>query len=632
MNFFEHQRRARRRTAVYLLLFALAATAVVLVANMIVLSVFYLLDDTAPQISLQSWIATRPAIPLWTTFIVFSLVGGAGVYRMASLAGGGGRVAQELGGTLVDPSTREPAHRVLRNVVEEMALAAGVPVPEVYVLEREDGINAFAAGFSPSDAAVAVTQGALVRLDRDELQGVIAHEFSHILNGDMRLNTQLIGALFGIMSVGLMGRLILRALRAARDSRVAAVALVPGIGLTAVGYLGLFAGRLIQAAVSRSREFLADASAVQFTRNPAGIAGALKKIAVTPFQGVLRTNAADELSHMLIADGRKLFDQFFATHPPLLDRIKAIEPRFDPKELERIKLKPVVIDEFTRAPRGTTGATTTGITPALIVAGIGQLTDAQLDTAARLYAAIPDSLLRVAHSRTYAPSLLIALALSRDATERTRQMARLRERLPTEWYPHLEAVLDMATALPPERRLPLIALAFPAIRQRPAKDLQELVSTIEEVTRMDGRFDVLDYSLVRLLRVQLLEAAVPPSAPTIRNVKLGALRDEVAVLLAVLARVGQRDKFLAHRAYDAGVARLLGDPRPAYAPPDPWIAPLDRALTRLDRLAPAAKQALIEALVITVTHDRKINLGEMELLRAICASLHCPVPPVELSS
>jgi len=630
LNFFEHQQRARRRTIVYLLLFAVAATIVVTVANTIVLSVFYLLDDSIPQISFQHWVTTRPAIPLWTTLIVFSLVGGASVYRMASLAGGGGRVAQELGGTRVDASTQEPNHRMLRNVVEEMAIAAGVPVPDIYVLEREDGINAFAAGFSVNDAAVAVTQGALVRLDRDELQGVIAHEFSHILNGDMRLNTQLIGALFGIMSIGLMGRLILRALRAARDGRVVALALVPGVGLTIVGYIGLFAGRMIQAAVSRSREFLADASAVQFTRNPGGIAGALKKIAVTPFQGVLRTNAADELSHMLIADGRKLFDQVFATHPPLIDRIKAIEPRFNPKELEAIKLKPVVIDEYARSPRATAGTVGKLITPALVVAGIGQLTEMQLGAAAQLHAAIPDALLRMAHSRTFAPGLLLALALSRDSVERTRQLARLRERLPEEWYPHLEAVLDLVTALPPEQRLPLVALAFPAMRQRPAKDLQLLVETVEEVTRMDGRFDVLDYALVRLLRVQLLEAAVPPSAPIFRAVKLGARRQEVAVLLATIARAGHRDKHLAHRAYDAGIGRLFGEPRPPYAPPDPWIAPLDRSLTRLDALAPQAKQALIEALVTVVTHDRKIQLGELELLRAICASLHCPMPPMEL--
>jgi Zn-dependent protease with chaperone function len=629
MNFFEHQQLARRRSAIYMLLFAIGATAVVVVANLIVLGAFYLFDDTASPLPFTVWAYAHPGIFSWTTFFVLSLVGGASVYRMASLAGGGGRVAAELGGALVNASTHEPAYRVLRNVVEEMALAAGVPVPDVYVLEKEDGINAFAAGFGTSDAAIAVTQGALVRLDRDELQGVIAHEFSHILNGDMRLNTQLMGALYGIMAVGLMGRLILRALRAARDARVALVALVPGIGLTVLGYVGLLAGRMIQAAVSRSREYLADASAVQFTRNPAGIAGALKKIAVTPFQGILRANTSDEISHMLIADGRKLFDQFFATHPPLLKRIRAIEPRFDPaEELTRIKLRPFVIDDIPRASRGAAPAV---LSPAMIVASIGQLSQAQLDTAARREATIPDALLRAAHSRAYAPSLVAALALNRDAGERAHQIARLRERLPETLVPHLEAVVTLVAALAPEQRLPLVGLAFPALRQHTRQDLKALVAAIEEVTRLDGRFDVLDYALVRVLRTHLAEAAVPPSAPSIFTAKLHALRNEVGVLFSIVARAGERDKHIAHRAYEAGTRQLLGSDAPPYAPPEPWMARLDRALTRLDRLAPLAKQSLIEALVTTVTHDRQINLGEMELLRAICASLHCPVPAMEVS-
>lgn len=630
MNFFEHQQSARRRSAIYLLLFIGAATAVVAVANLVVLGVIFFLDD-ATDVPFKAWLYARPGVFFWTTFLVFSFVGGASVYRMASLASGGGRVARELGGTRADASTGDLSQRTLVNVVEEMALAAGVPVPEVYVLEKEDGINAFAAGFGTSDAAIAVTQGALVRLNRDELQGVIAHEFSHILNGDMRLNTQLIGGLYGIMAIGLVGRLILRALRASNDARAAIVGLFPGVTLTVVGYLGLFFGRLIQAAVSRSRESLADASAVQYTRNPAGLASALKKIAVTPFQGILRTNASDEISHMLIADGRKLYDQFFATHPPLLERIKAIEPRFDPAELERIKLRPVVIEEKPRTPRAASGAAL-AISPALIVAAIGQLSEAQLDTANRREAAIPDNLRRAAHSRVHAPSLVVALALNRDPGERTRQVARLRQRLPQDALPHLEAVVTLVGALPPEQRLPLIELAFPALRQRGADELQALVVAIEEITRMDGRFDVLDYALVRLLRMQLREAAAPSSAPVIYTTKLHAVRDEISVLISILAQAGHRDKHLAHRAYEAGVRELLGANTPPYAPPDPWMAPLDRALTRLDRLGPLAKQSLIEGLVVTIAHDKHVTLGEMELLRAVCASLHCPVPPLELTA
>jgi hypothetical protein len=267
----------------------------------------------------------------------------------------------------------------------------------------------------------------------------------------------------------------------------------------------------------------------------------------------------------------------------------------------------------------------------LVIASIGVLSAAALDAAARTQANIPDALLRAAHARSLAPALVLALALNPDPAERSRQIARSRERLPEALLEHLDAILTMIAPLNPAHRLPLIELAVPALRQRSPQELRQIVTAVEDVTRMDGRFDVLDYALARLLRERLAEAAAPQGAGPVRSAKLFALRDEVSILFSVIAQTGDRDKHAAQRAYDQGVRRLFGNNVPPYAVPQPWIAPLDRALTRLDGLAPAAKQSVIEALVATVTHDRQINLGEMELLRAICASLHCPVPPMELA-
>jgi len=635
LNFFEHQQRARQRTWLLAFLFILATVATLVLTNAVALAVVAALSaDSTETPTLSVWIGANPSTLLWTSFGTLGVIGAASMYRMASLSAGGGTVARSVGGVFVDSDVTDPQKRQLQNVVEEMAIAAGIPVPQLYVLEQEPGINAFAAGFSTGDAAIAVTRGTLELLTRDELQGVIAHEFSHILNGDMRLNTRLLGVVFGLLFIGLTGRIILRGLAHVRGSsrrgggQAIAAVFFAGIALIVVGYLGTFFGAMIRAAVSRQREYLADASAVQFTRNPNGIAGALKKIAVSPLRTVLQAAEAEEISHMLIADGRKMFAGFFATHPPILERIKAIDRRFDPAELEQIRLEAVTAKRSAPAPARP--ATIAALSPALMIASIGAVSDAALGSAARTQAQIPDALLRAAHARTFAPGLVLALALNPHPVERDRQIARLRERLPETVTAHLDAILTMIAPLDPSHRLPLIELAFPALRQRTPQELQQLVAVVEEISRMDGRFDVLDYALARLLRVHLAEAAAPQSTGSSKSAKLFALRDEISILFSVIAQTGERDKHAAHRAYEQGVRRLLGNSVPPYAVPAPWVAPLDRALTRLDELAPLAKQSLIEALVTTVTHDQQINLGEMELLRAICASLHCPVPPLEV--
>ncbi len=189
-------------------------------------------------------------------------------------------MARSLGGTRIGRDTTDFKRKRLHNVVEEMSIASGVPMPEVYVLEQERSINALAAGHTPANAAVVVTQGALDTLSRDELQSVVAHEFSHVLNGDMRPNVQLMGWLFGLLVVALIGRTLLRC--APRGRRGALAVMVAALAVMILGYAGLFFARLLQAAVARQRERLADASSVQFTRNPGGLRGALLKVAGLP--------------------------------------------------------------------------------------------------------------------------------------------------------------------------------------------------------------------------------------------------------------------------------------------------------------------------------------------------------------
>src|SRR5688572_22250190 len=271
MNFFERQAAARRTSSRLVVLFALAVAGIVFAIDAAAFLAYGAGADAEP--------GEIGALLVFTTLLTLGVIGLGSLYRVASLRGGGEPVALQLGGTPVPEDTTDFNLRRLRNVVEEIAIASGVPVPRIYVLEHEQAINAFAAGYSPADAVVAVTRGALDRLNRDELQGVIAHEFSHILNGDMRLNVRLIGVLFGILVLAIIGRKVLQFGRiGGRDNRGAAAVLLAALVAMAIGYIGLFFGRMIKAGVSRSRETMADASAVQFTRQTRGLAGALKKI------------------------------------------------------------------------------------------------------------------------------------------------------------------------------------------------------------------------------------------------------------------------------------------------------------------------------------------------------------------
>ncbi len=347
MDFFQSQDAARKKTKFLVVYFVVAVIGIIIAIYSLLFPVLKYGEqkgrqggsvyDTRPIQQLR-----RPGFfqPDWFLMVAAGVSGvillGSG-YKTLLLSCGGDAVARSIGGRRVDPNTGDADERKLINVIEEMAIASGIPVPEVYVMDEEPGINAFAAGKTFSDAAIGVSRGAMKLLNRDELQGVIAHEFSHILNGDMKLNLRLIGVLHGILVLAIIGRVILRSAaysgRSSRDDRGAgAIFMILGLGLLVIGYIGVFFGHLIKSAVSRQREFLADASAVQFTRNPDGIGGALKKIGGLSYGSQLLSAHAEEVSHMTFGNSLPSgFMQSLATHPPLADRIKAIDGNWDGK-------------------------------------------------------------------------------------------------------------------------------------------------------------------------------------------------------------------------------------------------------------------------------------------------------------
>ena len=546
-----------------------------------------------------------------------------------------------MGGVPVAENTTDANLRRLRNVVEEIAIASGVPVPKVYVLEHEAAINAFAAGYSPSDAVIAVTRGALDRLNRDELQGVIAHEFSHILNGDMRLNIRLIGVLFGILMIGLIGRKILEHGRFGGRNKGAGAILIAAVVAMAIGYIGLFFGRMLKAGISRTRERLADASAVQFTRQTQGLSGALKKIGGLHEGATLNDRGdAEEVSHMLFGDGVG-FGRLFATHPPLLERIQALEPGFRAEQLERLRAQwvaspPSGLEEDVRMGLdGGSGAQLPGaaqqrdVTPPMVVAQVAMPTADDYLCADSIVTAIPEALGELARGRETVMPLLLALLLAEDEVLQHRQQREIAARLGEDVSGHALRIHQQLTAdLHPMLRLPLAALAFPVLRLRPRPQLDAFMDCVYALVHADGQVSLFEYCLGRLLVVQVRESLDPSRYARFGRRKPGNVRNEFATLLAVVAQAGHEDAASAQRAYLAGLQRVLPRDHLPYAPPASGVLALDAVWEPLDALDPLAKQAMVEAITAAVGHDGRVNVAEAELLRTICAALHCPLPPM----
>ena len=635
MRFFEHQARARRRT-LWLVLGMLVATAIVVVAvDAVVAFAAYLSSDT-PQAGFDRWWPAQTGLLATATAITLLLIGGGSLYKMVALSGGGAEVARSVGAVPIESDTTDPAHKRLVNVVEEMAIAAGIPVPAIFVMEGESGINAFAAGYSPSDAAIAVTQGTLDTLTRDELQGVIAHEFSHIFNGDMRLNLRLTGLLHGILLIALVGRGMMR-VSGRGDGKGAAFLVSTGFALFVVGFIGVLCARIIKAAVSRSREFLADASAVQFTRNPSGIGGALKKIAAGD-GSVLAHTEAEEVSHMLFATGIS-FTSLMATHPPVEDRIRAIEPRFNPRELDDLRRKMAsrwaATEQVIQQAKSTSAAGapalaggSVAVTPEAISAGVGALQNAHLLDAAALLTAIPSPLTAAAHDTHQAPLLTVATLLSAEPSTRAAQLARVSDQYGAEAAEQTHELGETLAALGPGARLPLLDLAFPAVRRRPREELRAFLALTKAVRDEEGGDEVFEYVLTRLMRQMLVEALSPRQAAKPGRDPLKGRLADLVVLFAVVAHFGHTDGKQARVAYTEGLRSLAALDWAPYQVPTGWAASLDAALRRLDQLEPTLKPAVIEALVRTVWHDGQVTVREAELLRAVCAQLHCPLPPL----
>ncbi len=652
MDFFEAQARAKKRTSRLVALFVLAVLGTIAASYFAALLGFGFVESEQPERYAETATASDSALdPLWrpklffgVTSAVLAVVTFASLAKWTQFSAGGRAVAESVGGRRIDPRTTDLRERRLLNVVEEMAIASGTPVPAVYVLDDEPAINAFAAGLTTSDAVVAVTRGTLEKLNRDELQGVVGHEFSHILNGDMRLNLRLTALLFGILVLGLAGRGILWSLRYARVSRgsrnnknsggVLAAIVFVGLALLVIGYVGYFFGRLIQAAVSRQREYLADAAAVQFTRNPTGLTGALKKIGGYALGSRLQTSKAAAIGHFFFAQSfRSGFTGLWSTHPPLAERIRAIEPQFDGQMFEPPEQVDVAAESFVSAglhppKRQTPRPELPTFSAAAALAHAGTLEPEHVTAAASLLAAVPASLREAARDPSTAPILIYGLLLDADPDLREPQRRLISLHAGADALAAVDRLGPELLALGPEHKLPLVQLSLPALLLLSREGLAPFLQTLDELVHADGRVSPFEFALQKLL-TRALALGRDPGAAVVQFHSFNALVGEIGVVLSALAHASADDAAAARQAFATGAAQLkLIEPQLTF---DSTPVDFERLDVALDKLAVASgpiKQRTLLAAGCVVSADGTISITEAELLRAVAATLGVPMPPL----
>ena len=643
MDFFAQQDHARRKTKWLIIYFVLAVISmIVMIYGVAVLvSNYHSLKNSPHYYQEQAPVVLwNPGLFAMVALGTIAVIFLGSAYKTMALSAGGSAVAESLGGRLLDSNSQNPDERKLLNVVEEMSIASGVPMPQVYVMDQEEGINAFAAGHSTSDAAIAVTRGCMARLSRDELQGVIGHEFSHILNGDMRLNLRLIGVLFGIFCIATIGRILLYSRGNSRDKNPLPLI---GILLLVIGSLGLFFGRLIQAAVSRQREFLADASSVQFTRNPGGLSGALQKLG--GFGSQVQSPHASDASHMFFGNAlASSFMDAMATHPPLEQRIKAIDPNWDGK-FQRMPDEPVE-QLFQRPPRGKSpplfNNPLAGIfvvpgsePPPVIPSNTGrppvQPPSLQLKYSDPSRDALPESLRQVAREPLAAMAMVYALLVSDEAELRATQLAGLGGRVQKDIAEKVNALLPDVAQTATRARLPLVNLTLPALRQMDAGQFGQFSSTLEWLIASDNKVELFEFVLQKIVLRHLAPKFGMARPSAVQYYTLKPLVPDCTVILSALAYVGSDDTTQIQNAFNIGAPYLRPPADVSLLLLPAGQCGMEQVSAALDRLAlavPIIKKNLLEASARVVGADGIILETEAELLRAVADTLDCPLPPM----
>lgn len=679
-NFFQRQEAARTSSMRLIPLFLLAILGVVVAVYGVFTALAFFTGgfvhfwrgvfQDVGSYHFQFWDADRAIVIALIVLVLFLF---NSVRKTMQLREGGRAVAALLGAKRVNPGTEEPDKRRLLNVVEEMSVASGVPVPDVYILEREPSINAFVAGHSLDDMIVGVTGGAVKYLTRDELQGIIAHEYSHIFNGDMALKMRLMGWVHGLFAVTAIADWVMDR-RNARIEREFATTrnvsfsgghvvadifiAIAGFILSFIGWHGAVFGRMIKAAVSRQREHLADAAAVQFTRYPEGLAGAFEKVHKWPDGAKVVCPHAEEASHMFFADALQ-GDQFFlflSTHPPIEERIARVQNMMGRAPSKAEIGKKDSVDEVLAQSKAQEPARETkpkakgGITvqrppilqqlseslplPPVITAAaetlaqVGMPMAEHLVFATKLLESLPEDLKSAAHDTERAKALMFALLLSSDSTVRGQQLESIKQSENESAATQTTHLHELVVKLPAHARIPLVELALPALRGMSAEAYRAFDQLIRKLVMADQELDVFEFALQHILRRHLGAHFQGRSSADIRYHTVKALTGDVSVLLSALASVGQAA--WRQEAFDQGVKSFNSTQFTLRLMPGDQCSmnTLEAALNNIREAGPSVKRAILQACAEVVAADGQVHPAEGELLRAVADALDCPMPPL----
>lgn len=667
MKFFEEQEKARRKSRQLVALFILMLVILEATLNGMAYLAFASTKEVKQGYGRDAYgnygrtsriVEGKGAggkVPIWPFALVtlssLAVVLGAAAVRSSQLkSGGGAQVAEFAGGEEADG--RDPLERRLLNVVEEMSLASGTPQPRVYVMRAEQGINAFAAGWSPEDAAICVTRGCLERLSRDELQGVVAHEFSHIFNADMRINIRAMGMLFGLYALAIVGRELLDWGRElldwgrfsdSDDNKIGKLGLalglgflLLGLGFLLLGWIGQVLGHILAAAISREREYLADASAVQFTRNPDGIGGALRKIGGAGMGKIVGSHVAEPkamaMAHMFFGAGSmSLSGGVLATHPPLDDRIERVygrameylaplrqshEQAFPEKGAKRADgsfdmaaKAAVIVGAMSAAAKPATIRSKIDPSAALGLAGADESPLKGIGKATRV--ACSDK------ARVGLLCLALVVASQKGEPDRARAIELIEEAQRSDVSRLVGELIDMD----PGMHVPLLDLCAATLKGLDEAQKESILNKMTALAKLDGAISLREQALF-----QVAKRRMGTKMPAVGKGMLAANKEQASHALAWVARRSATSVEDAWARYQAG-AKCVGMIALGHAD---WEAskkgeaqPSWRAL---DMLAPMQKPALAKAVAAAASG----NDGGVDACRIACALMGCPAPFAEV--